>query len=143
MPVTIKNQAGRSAQIAVSGEIGGPDGITAGEFASVVETLGPLDKLLVSINSPGGDAFEGLAIYNHLTSMGVEVTTRNDALAASAASIVLMAGDRIVAYDNSMMMVHNAWTLAMGNSDELRHTADLLAKIDKQMVAVYASARLG
>lgn len=99
----------------------------------------------VRINSNGGDVVEAQGIYNALrrhSADGGEVTVEIDALAASAASYVAMAGDTINIAENAMLMIHKAWTLAMGNADQLRDTAGILDKFDGILAATY-SARTG
>ena len=99
-------------------------------------------SLNVEINSPGGDVFAGLAIFNALRSSGKEIVVTVLGVAASAASLIAMAGDRIVMPKNTFMMVHNPWSFAMGNADELRDTADTLDKIGSSLRLTYA-ARTG
>ncbi len=94
--------------------------------------------ITVRINSPGGDMFDGMAIFNALQSHSSKVVTRGEGLAASVASILLLAGKEVQAYANSMMMVHNAWTWAAGNQYDLREIADILEKIDGNLVDIYA-----
>jgi len=96
----------------------------------------------VEINSPGGDVFAGLAIYNALKSSGKEIVVKVMGVAASAASLIAMAGDKIVMPKNTFMMVHNPWSFASGNADELRDTADTLDKIGASLQATYV-ARTG
>ena len=91
----------------------------------------------VHINSYGGDVSEGLAIYNTLRSSGKNVTTICDGFACSAASVVFMAGSKRVMSPASLLMIHNAWTVAMGNSEELRTQADDLETITQASVEAY------
>lgn len=98
--------------------------------------------LNVEINSPGGDVFAGLAIYNALKLSGKEIVVKVMGVAASAASLIAMAGDKIVMPKNTFMMIHNPWSFAMGNADELREQADTLDKIGSSLLATYA-ARTG
>ena len=97
----------------------------------------------VRINSPGGDVVEAQAIYNALrrhSDGGGQVTTENDALAASAASFIFMAGDVRRVAENSMTMIHKAWSIAIGNADEIRGTAGVLDKFDGILAETYAAA---
>lgn len=96
----------------------------------------------VEINSPGGDVFAGLAIYNALKSSGKEIVVKVMGVAASAAVLIAMAGDKIVMPKNTFMIVHNPWSFAAGNADELRDTADTLDKIGASLQATYV-ARTG
>ncbi len=96
--------------------------------------------LNVEINSPGGDVFAGLAIYNALKGSGKEIVVKVMGVAASAASLVMMAGDKRIMPKNTFTMVHNPWSFAMGNADELRETADTLDKIGEALQATYVAA---
>lgn len=91
----------------------------------------------VHINSYGGDVSEGLAIYNTLRSSGKNVTTICDGFACSAASVVFMAGEKRIMSPASLLMIHNAWTVAVGNSDELRKQANDLETITQASVEAY------
>lgn len=91
----------------------------------------------VHINSSGGDVSEGLAIYNTLKNSEKAVTTYCDGFACSAASIVFMAGNKRVMSPASLLMIHNAWMFAQGNSDELRKQADDLEKVNQTAVEAY------
>jgi ATP-dependent Clp protease protease subunit len=94
--------------------------------------------VVARINSPGGDVFDGMAIYNALKGHAAGVTVRVDGLAASAASIIAMAGESTMAH-TSQMMVHNSWALTIGNKADMRKMADVMDKIDGQMAGVYAA----
>lgn len=95
--------------------------------------------LTVRINSYGGEVAEGLAIYNLLKSYEGEVTTICDGFACSAASVVFMAGAKRIMPRSSLLMIHNAWTWASGDADDLRKAADDLEKITQPSVAIYTS----
>ncbi|MFG1333995.1 head maturation protease, ClpP-related [Xanthobacter autotrophicus] len=112
-------------------------GVTAKKVAQQLRAIGdrPVE---VQINSPGGDMFEGLAIYNVLREHPQDVTVKVMGMAASAASVIAMAGDRIEVGAASFLMIHNAWVLAMGNRNDLRETADWLEPFDTAMVSLYA-----
>lgn len=97
----------------------------------------------VHINSFGGDVFAGIAIYNILKSHSGEVHVYIDGLAASAASIISQAGDKIKMGSGAMMMIHNAWTYAKGNADELRKMADDLDKIGESLQEIYMHRFVG
>ena len=116
--------------------IGGFFGLTAKEFTEQIPE-GETD-ITVRINSPGGDVSEGLAIYNYLKGLAANVTTIVDGYAASSASLVMMAGDRREAHKASFVMIHNPWSMAMGESDEMRHTADVLDEHRDAIIDVYA-----
>ncbi len=91
----------------------------------------------VFINSYGGEVAEGLAIYNNLRRHTAQVKTYCDGFACSAASVVFMAGDERIMSNASLLMVHNAWTWAAGNADELRKTADDIETITAASVNAY------
>lgn len=93
----------------------------------------------VHLNSPGGDAFQGLAIFNCLKSLDAFVTVEVDGMAASAGSIIAMAGDEIVMSEGAMMMIHQPWTMTYGASSDLRQTADFLDKLGAALADIYAN----
>jgi ATP-dependent Clp endopeptidase proteolytic subunit ClpP len=94
--------------------------------------------LTVRINSPGGDVFDAMAIFNALQSHKSKVITRVESLAASAASFLALAGKEVQAYQNAMFMIHEPWVLAAGSQHDLREIADILEKISGNMVDIYA-----
>lgn len=96
-------------------------------------------KLNVRINSYGGEVAEGLAIYNLLRSYGGEVATICDGFACSAASVVFMAGKQRIMPKSSLLLIHNAWTRASGDANDLRKAADDLEKITQPSVDIYTS----
>ena len=95
------------------------------------------DKINVYINSYGGEVAEGLAIYNQLKRHKAKVKTVCDGFACSAASVVFMAGDERIMSTASLLMIHNAWTYASGNSKELRKQADDLDVITQASINAY------
>lgn len=105
----------------------------------IVEQLNgaDVDEIDVHINSYGGEVAEGLAIYNALRNHRAKVVTYCDGFACSIASVIFMAGDERVMSDSSLLMIHNAWTIADGNAEQLRKAADDLEKITSASVAAY------
>ena len=95
------------------------------------------DRINVYINSYGGEVAEGLAIYNQLKRHKAKVKTICDGFACSAASVVFMAGDERVMSTASLLMIHNAWTWASGNANDLRKQADDLDKITQASINAY------
>jgi len=93
----------------------------------------------VRINSMGGSVFDGLGIYNMLIAHDGEVGVIIEGLAASIASVIALAGDWVKAYPNTSLMLHRAWTVTYGNAGQLRAEADILDKVDDQLVATYAA----
>jgi len=117
------------------------EGVTAKRVAAALRNMGA-GPVTVNVNSPGGDMFEGLAIYNLLREHPGEVTVKVLGLAASAASVIAMAGDKIQIARAGFLMIHNAWVMAMGNKNDLREYADTLEPFDRAMADIYA-ARTG
>ncbi len=127
------------AEIRIYDEIGFW-GTTAKDFAEELDQVTDgATSLLVSINSPGGDLFDAFAIYNALRRHPLKVTARVDGVAASAASLILMAGDEVVMPENAMVMIHNPWTIAGGESKDLRKAADMMDSARDGIVAAYAT----
>lgn len=96
-------------------------------------------SLKVRINSYGGEVAQGLAIYNLLKSYSGEVTTLCDGFACSAASVIFMAGKNRVMPRSSLLMIHNAWTYASGDANDLRKAADEIEKITQPSIEIYKS----
>ncbi len=113
-------------------------GITAKRVASQLRAIGP-KPIEVQINSPGGDMFEGIAIYNILREHPQPITVKVMGMAASAASIIAMAGDNIEIGAASFLMIHNCWVVAVGNRHDMRETAEWLEPFDQAMVDLYAA----
>jgi len=113
-------------------------GITAKKVAAQLRAIGdrPVE---VQINSPGGDMFEGLAIYNVLREHSQQITVKVMGMAASAASIIAMAGDEIQIGAASFIMIHNCWVVAVGNRHDMAETAKWLEPFDTAMCDVYAA----
>ncbi|KIS41283.1 head maturation protease, ClpP-related [Kosakonia radicincitans] len=117
------------------------DGVSASRIAGALRSMNGAD-VTVNINSPGGDMFEGLAIYNLLREYEGKVTVKVLGLAASAASIIAMAGDEVQIGRGAFLMIHNCWVVAMGNRHDLEKVATEMAPFDKAMADIY-SARSG
>lgn len=113
-------------------------GVTAKRVAGALRAIGPRD-VVVNINSPGGDVFEGLAIYNLLREHQGRVTVKVLGLAASAASVIAMAGDEVLVARAGFLMIHNTWVLAAGDRNALRDAADMLEPFDKALTDIYAA----
>ncbi|WP_254905490.1 head maturation protease, ClpP-related, partial [Pseudomonas aeruginosa] len=131
--------AGRGvAEVLLYDEIG-VWGITALQFARDLKAMGDLNKINLHIHSPGGDVFEGTAIYNLLRNHPASVDVYIDGLAASMASVIAMAGDTIYMPENAMMMVHKPWGIQGGDADDMRRYAELLDKVEDTLVMAYAN----
>ena len=127
----------RSIEVYVYGEIG-TWGITANQF---VRDLAAMDDgvspVVVAFNSIGGDLFDGLAIHNALSRLGERCTGRVDALAASAASVAVCGAHKVVIASNAMLMIHNPWTYAAGDAENLRKVATALDQAMEAIIAAY------
>ena len=127
----------RSIEVYVYGEIG-TWGITANQF---VRDLAAMDDgvspIVVAFNSIGGDLFDGLAIHNALSRLGERCTGRVDALAASAASVAVCGAHKVVIASNAMLMIHNPWTYAAGDAEDLRKVATALDQALEVIIAAY------
>lgn len=111
-------------------------GFTAKRASAALRSIGN-KPVTVQINSPGGDLFEGLAIFNLLRAHPAKVTVEVLGWAASAASIIAMAGDEIVMGLGAFMMVHNAWGIVIGNRHDFREAADLFEQFDGAIADIY------
>lgn len=118
------------------------EGVTAKRIAAALRSIGADKDVAVNINSPGGDLFEGLAIYNLLREHKGTVTVKVLGVAASAASIVAMAGDEIQIARAGFLMIHDTWVVVVGNRHDLHEVADQLETFDVAMADIYA-ARTG
>jgi ATP-dependent protease ClpP protease subunit len=111
-------------------------GVTAKSFAETLQAVGP-GPLNVEINSPGGNVWDGLAIYNMLRGRQAPVTTKVVGVAASIASIIALAGDTVEIADAALMMIHDPSGLAAGTSDDMRKMADALDQHAAILAGVY------
>jgi ATP-dependent protease ClpP protease subunit len=112
-------------------------GVTAKSVKERIDSAGVFNRIAVRINSPGGDAFEGVAVFNLLRAQGKPIDVYVDGIAASAASIVAMAGDVRMMGSNAMMMIHNAWSSCVGYAEDMRKMADTLDKVSLAVAQTY------
>lgn len=137
----IKNESSDSADLQLYGEIADSswwgDEVTPKNFKDELDALGNISVLNVYINSPGGDVFAGQAIHSMLKRHKAQVNVYVDGLAASIASVIAMAGDKVIMPSNAMMMIHDPWTIAAGNAQDFRKMADDLDKIKESLIAAY------
>ena len=135
------NVAGDPATVQIFDQIGedwyGGSGLSAKQFSDVLNEIGN-GPLLVEINSPGGNVWDGLSIYNQLRGRKAPVTTRVVGIAASIASIIALAGDRVEMADAALMMIHDPSGMASGTSEDMRKMADALDQHAEVLVGVYA-----
>src|ERR1700727_2491400 len=114
------------------------EGITAQNVTDALNS-NAFDNVTLRISSPGGDAYEGVAIYNVLRSTGKPVAVIVDGLAASAASIVAMAGDTVTMLKGSMLMVPPAQAIAIGSADDMRKMGDVLDAVTESIADIYVA----
>lgn len=146
---SLRNEANAVPEILIYDQIGedywSGEGVTAKNIKSDLAALGNVAEVNVRINSEGGNAWEGFAIYNafkEASVRGTKIVVTIDAIALSAGSIIAMAGDVIRAQENALVMIHNASTYVGGDAVALRKMVDLLEKLDGQIRDLYA-ARTG
>ena len=143
--IEIFNKTPRRVDVYLDGIIGSSffdEGITRKSLKREIDSAGEVDEIHLFLNSPGGIVHEGMAIYNYLARHDARVVMHVDGMAASAASVIAMAGDRILIYDGAEIMVHNAWMIALGNKDLMKKVVEELELADKLIAAIY-SARTG
>jgi ATP-dependent Clp protease protease subunit len=138
---SVRALANGTAEINLYDEIGFW-GVTAKQFRAALDGI-DANTIILNVNSPGGDVFDGIAMYNDLLAHKASVVVRVTGLAASAASVVAMAGDEVHIAENAFFMIHNAWSIAIGDTREMTARAKLLKKIDGELADVYASVTGG
>ena len=137
MDLQIKAQANKEAELLIYGYIGGWDN-DSGEFARQLKNLSA-DILKIRINSGGGSLIDGVAIHNSLKQYKGRIMVYIDGYAASAASIIAMAGHEIIMPSNTWMMIHNSWVYTSGNAENLTQEAALLSELDSAMAKTYVA----
>lgn len=143
-PVTQKNwfrmqaKEDQTADIYIYDEIGGW-GISARRFTEDLLSLGNLSHINLHIHSPGGEVFDGIAIYNQLKNHSATITVYIDGLAASMASVIAMVGDTVIMPKNAMMMIHKPWGVSWGDANDMREYADLLDKLENVLIPAYVA----
>ena len=128
----------QTADIYIYDEIGGW-GISARRFTEDLISLGNLSHINLHIHSPGGEVFDGIAIYNQLKNHSATITVYIDGLAASMASVIAMVGDTVIMPKNAMMMIHKPWGLSWGDANDMREYADLLDKLENVLIPAYVA----
>ena len=116
------------------------EGVTPARIAGALRAIGPKNPVIVNINSPGGDMFDGIAIHNMLAEHKGKVTVKVLGLAASAASVIAVAADEVQIAKSAFFMLHNAWLIGAGNRHDFRALADYLEPFDKAMRDLFADA---
>ncbi|WNI19164.1 head maturation protease, ClpP-related [Actinacidiphila sp. ITFR-21] len=126
------------AELLIYDEIDSWWGVSAGDVISALAGI-TAPNLRVRVNSPGGSVFEGLAIANALRAHPSDVTVQVDGLAASIASVIALAGNRLVMMPNSMLMIHEASGLCIGDATDMQQMAGVLGKISDNIAGAYAA----
>lgn len=132
----IRNISDTEAEIAIYDEIG-YFGVSANDFIRDLSAI-KASRISLRINSPGGDVFDGIAIYNAIRRHSAQVSVYVDGIAASAASFIAMAGNEVVMSPHSQMMIHEASGLVIGNAADMRQLADILDKSSDNIASIYA-----
>ncbi len=132
----VENKADEPVDIYIYDEIG-LWGLTAADFVKDLQAV-KASAINLHLNSPGGDVFDGIAIYNGLKQHAANVHVQVDSLAASIGSVIAMAGDSITMAKHSTMMIHDPSGLAFGNAEDMRKTADVLDQLGDTIAGVYA-----
>jgi ATP-dependent protease ClpP protease subunit len=133
----IKSQDTDHADVYIYDAIGF-HGVEAQTFVEEFDEI-ESSRITLRINSPGGDVFDGMAIFNAIKRHNATVTTEIDGLAASMASIIALAGDTVNMHDLGLFMIHEPWSMVVGNADDMRSEADLLDKVRDQGIDIYRS----
>ena len=137
-----KNETANSAELTLYGTIGSEeywDDISDKKFKKDIEDLGDVSNIKLYINSPGGSVSAATAIYNTLKNHKANIEIYIDGFAASAATIISCAGDKVYMPNNAIFMIHNPWTYTWGDSKELNKTADTLEKYKDTIINTYVN----
>ena len=124
-----------SAEIMLYDEIGWM-GVTAAQFKQELDAI-TVPNVTLRVNSPGGEIFDSLAIFNAIREHPSTVTARIDGLEASMASVIALAADHVEMADNAFYMIHNPWSLVVGNAADMRKEADILDKVTGSLLSIY------
>lgn len=131
----ITNLSESEVEIFIYDEIG-LWGKTAGDFINELRDI-RASKIALRINSPGGDVFDGIAIYNAVVRHAATFNVFIDGIAASSASFIAMAGDTVTMSPHSQMMIHDAWGITIGPAADHRNMADILDKQSDNIASIY------
>lgn len=132
----ITNNTSVTTDIMIYDEIG-YWGITAQDFVSELKGI-TSQNISLHLNSPGGEVFDGIAIYQALKSHAANVTITVDSLAASIASVIAMAGDKVVMAKNAQMMIHDGQSMCAGNAADMRYMVEQLDRASNNIASIYA-----
>lgn len=144
MGLEVKNKIGDSAELYIYGDIVDNTDwkwddyeVMPDDVKGVLDQINDTNELNIYINSGGGSVYAGLAIYNMLKRHKAHKTVHVDGIAASIASVIALAGDKVIIPSNAYFMIHKAWSFGYGNSGEMRKLADTLDKIDEGILNTY------
>jgi len=137
---TVRNLSAAETEIMLYDEIG-QGGVSASDFIRELQDI-KAQRITLRLNSPGGEVFDGIAIFNAIRRHPAHVTAYVDGIAASAASFIAMAGDRVVMSPHAELFIHDAHGLTLGNAEDMRQMADMLDKSSDNIAGIYA-ARAG
>ena len=135
---TFHNEATNSTEITIYGIIGDSwwdDSVSASDIDNALKSIS--GDIIINLNSPGGDAFDGIAIYNRLKKHDGKVTINVDGWACSAASVIAMAADDLIMGLGSMIMIHEASTIVWGTKTDMRKEADVLDNLEDGIIDIY------
>lgn len=135
---TFHNEAANATELTIYGIIGDSwweDSVSAGDIDNALKGIS--GDIIINLNSPGGDAFDGIAIYNRLKKHNGKVTINVDGWACSAASVIAMAADELIMGLGSMFMIHEASTVVWGTKRNMRKEADMLEKLEDGIIDIY------
>ena len=145
--IEIRNETETAADLCFFGDINSeslgewqkyyPEDKAPKDVQDFLDQLNGVSKINVHINSGGGSVFGGIAIYNILKRHNAEITVYVEGLAASIASVIAMAGDRIIIPENAQMMIHKPSSITWGNADDMRKEADILDGCQKVILNTY------
>ena len=145
--MALKIQAkNKTAEIWLYGDIGDSmwyESISAKQFVDELKKAGAVSDIRIHINSPGGEVFDGLAIYNSLKSHPARVEVEIEGLAGSIASVIALAGDTVKMAGNALYMIHNPWSFAFGEAKDFREAADRLDVVRGSLLNTYLASVSG
>ncbi|MFJ7585607.1 head maturation protease, ClpP-related [Bacillus cereus] len=144
-PMFKAEASGDSTEITIYGDIGDSwwgESISAKDIENALKGV-ETETITIRLNSPGGDAFDGIAIYNQLKNHKAKVIAYVDGLAASAASIIAMSADELIMNTGSMMMIHEASTFTWGTKADIKKTLNALEGIDESIADIYMTRYTG
>ncbi|PAF31866.1 head maturation protease, ClpP-related [Paenibacillus sp. 7516] len=135
---TVRNDDTNSTELTIYGIIGDSwweDSVSASDIDNALKNI--TGDIVINMNSPGGDAFDGIAIYNRLKKHDGKVTINIDGWACSAASVIAMAADELIMGLGSMFMIHEASSFVWGTKTDMRKEADVLDELEEGIIDIY------